>query len=297
MPVQVWSAAACLGHAPGSGFPEQPARLEAVLAALRTRGTAVREAQPASRDVLELCHDPAYIDRLAAMSAAGQGSFDDDTPVDAATWPAALAAVGASLAALEQALAGDAHTFAAVRPPGHHALPAMAMGFCYLNQIALLAAEARRRDVGPRLIIDWDVHHGNGTQAMVADDPHTRFVSMHQAPWWPGSGGVDERGCGNCFNRPMAGGLPPMTYVESLWDGIRDATVDTRPELILISAGYDGMRGDPLGGFTLEPEHYALWVQRLRETFPDVPIVALLEGGYAPARVADGVLATLTALH
>ncbi len=231
------------------------------------------------------------------MSAAGGGAFDADTPVDDGTWSAALAAVGASLAALDGALTGQGHAFAAIRPPGHHALPAMAMGFCYLNQVALLAAEARQRGVGPVLIVDWDVHHGNGTQAMVSEDPHTRFVSMHQAPWWPGSGTAAERGCGNCFNRPMPGGLPPMEYVETLWEGIGAATATAPPELILISAGYDAMQGDPLGGFTLEPEHYGLWLQRLRERFPDAPIVALLEGGYAPARVAEGVVATLAALH
>jgi acetoin utilization deacetylase AcuC-like enzyme len=146
------------------------------------------------------------------------------------------------------------------------------------------------------LIVDWDVHHGNGTQALVERDPSIRFVSLHQWPWYPGTGAATERGVGNVFNVPRPPGLPPEQYVADLWDAVTAATADWCPDLILVSAGYDAMRGDPLGGFTLEPGHFACWVDRLRAGWPDTPIAAMLEGGYAPGRVAEGALATVRAL-
>jgi acetoin utilization deacetylase AcuC-like enzyme len=159
-----------------------------------------------------------------------------------------------------------------------------------------VASAARDEGAERVLIVDWDVHHGNGTQAMVEHESRTHFVSMHQWPWYPGTGSAAERGIGNCFNIPMPAGLPPAAYVESLWRGVEQATIDWRPDIVLISAGYDAMRGDPLGGFTLEPEHFAIWIGRMRERFAGVPIVALMEGGYAPQRLADGVVATVNAL-
>jgi acetoin utilization deacetylase AcuC-like enzyme len=230
------------------------------------------------------------------MSAAGGGAFDADTPVSPGTWHAVLGGAGAALAALDCALTGAGHAFAAIRPPGHHALRDRAMGFCFVNNVAVLAAEARRRGCERVLIVDWDVHHGNGTQAMVERESTTRFVSMHQWPWYPGTGAAGDRGVGNCFNIPQPAGLPPSVYLEALWGGIGAATVGWSPDAILVSAGYDGMLGDPLGGFTLEPAHYAEWTRRLRETFPDVPIAMVMEGGYAPQRLAAGVLATVRAL-
>jgi acetoin utilization deacetylase AcuC-like enzyme len=170
------------------------------------------------------------------------------------------------------------------------------MGFCLLGTV--VAAARRAQALGRRrvLIVDWDVHHGNGTQALVERDPDIRFISMHQWPHWPFSGDSTERGVGNVFNLPMRAGLPPDTYVETLWTTIRQVTTDWSPEVIAISAGFDSMQGDILGGFTLEPEHYATWISRIRTTFPDLPLVAVLEGGYVPARLADGVAAVLTAM-
>jgi acetoin utilization deacetylase AcuC-like enzyme len=146
------------------------------------------------------------------------------------------------------------------------------------------------------LIIDWDVHHGNGTQALVETDPTLRYVSLHQYPWYPGTGAADERGVGNVFNVPRGPGKPPELYVGDLWAAIVAATTDWVPDLLLVSAGFDAMAGDPLGGFTLEPEHYADLTDRLRHHFPEVPIVGMLEGGYRPERLAEGVLAHLRAL-
>jgi acetoin utilization deacetylase AcuC-like enzyme len=295
--MRVFTAQACLTHNPGGGHPDQAARLVAVLAALHgAPGVVLTESPAAPIEALLRRHDRTYLDRVARMSAAGGGELGPDTTIDLNSWTATLAASGAALAALDHAVGRLGHAFAAIRPPGHHALPGRAMGFCIVNHIAVVAAAARARGAERVLIVDWDVHHGNGTQAMVEHEPRTRFVSMHQWPWYPGSGTAAERGVGNCFNIPMAAGLPPAVYVESLWRGVERATSDWQPDVVLISAGYDAMKGDPLGGFTLEPEHYAEWVRRMRERFAEAPIVALMEGGYAPERLATGVVATIGAL-
>jgi hypothetical protein len=156
---------------------------------------------------------------------------------------------------------------------------------------ALLCAMAARTGTLALLL-----PRANGAEALVERDPEIRFVSLHQWPLWPGTGAAGERGVGNIWNVPREAGLPPARYLEDLWNGIEQATEGWSPDLVLVSAGYDSMRGDPLGGFTLEPEHYGEWVTRLRGRMPEAPIVAALEGGYAPDRVALGVEATLRAL-
>ena len=203
---------------------------------------------------------------------------------------------GSVLAAVDHALAGKGHAFAAVRPPGHHALAGKGMGFCLVSNAMVAVRHGQRAGRARVLIIDWDVHHGNGTQALMESDPTVRYVSLHQHPWYPGTGMAEERGVGNVFNVPRGPRMPASLYVTDLWAAIVAATDGWQPELVLVSAGFDAMAGDPLGGFTLEPEHYADLTTRLRERFPEVPIVGLLEGGYAPARVAEGALAHLQAL-
>ncbi len=295
--MRVFTAPECADHEPGVGHPEARIRLAAVLAALRgDPAIVVSSSPPAALAPLLARHSAAYLATIETTSAAGGGVFDEDTSASAATWGAVLGASGAALAALDCAISDRGHAFAAIRPPGHHALRDRAMGFCFVNHAAVLAAEAHRRGAGRVLIVDWDVHHGNGTQALIETEPTTRFISMHQSPWWPGSGAASERGAGNVFNIPQAAGLAPTVYLEALWDGIAAATDDWLPEIVLVSAGYDGMSGDPLGGFTLEPEHYAEWTRRLRERFPRAPIAMVMEGGYAPERLAAGVLATVRAL-
>lgn len=294
--MRVVTSDTCLAHDPGAGHPEQPARLRVVLTAVEAAGYPPVGSAPAPPSLLVPLHEASYLETLERMSARGHGDYGADTPVGPSTWSAALAATGACHAALEYALAGHGHAFAAIRPPGHHALHDQAMGFCYLNHVVLLAQAAKARGVGRVLILDWDVHHGNGTQALVEHDATIRFVSMHQWPWYPGTGAASERGVGNCFNVPMPAHRPPLDYLEALWAGVVSATADWTPDLVLLSAGYDAMLGDPLGGFTLEPEHYVIWVMRLRERFPVVPIVGLMEGGYIPSRLASGVVATVAAL-
>ena len=208
-----------------------------------------------------------------------------------ASWAAVLGATGALHAAIDHASAGRGHAFAAVRPPGHHAMAQRAMGFCLVNNVVVGARHAQQLGRSRVLIIDWDVHHGNGTQALVEQDASIHYVSLHQHPWYPGTGLAHEWGVGNVFNVPRGPGMAPQLYVDDLWGAIVSATSGWRPELVLVSAGFDAMRGDPLGGFTLEPEHFAELTVRLREHLPETPIVGLLEGGYVPGRIAEGVAA------
>ncbi len=287
----------CLRHDPGSDHPETPARLVAVLQRARADARVrVIEAPPAPRDVLLAVHPDSYLRGLEAMAHRGGGVLFLDTILNGASWAAVLGAAGAVLAALEHARDGRGNAFAAVRPPGHHALAARGMGFCLVNNVVVAARHAQRAGWERVLIVDWDVHHGNGTQALVEADGTIRYVSLHQHPWYPGTGMADERGVGNIFNVPRGPGQPPALYVTDLWAAIVAATTGWTPHLVLISAGFDAMRGDPLGGFTLEPEHYADLTLRLRERLPQAPVVGLLEGGYIPARLAEGVLAHAGAL-
>ena len=274
-----------------------PSRLRVLLERARADDAVeVREARAGGLDRLLVVHHQPYLAGLEAMSARGGGALSLDTFLNDASWAAVLGATGAVLAAVDHAHAGRGHAFAAVRPPGHHALADRGMGFCLTNNVVVAARHAQRAGRDRVLVIDWDVHHGNGTQALVEHDASVRYVSLHQHPWYPGTGMADERGVGNIFNVPRGPGAPPERYVEDLWAAIVAATEGWRPDLGLVSAGFDAMLGDPLGGFTLEPAHYADLTHRLRERLPAMPIVGMLEGGYIPARLAEGVLAHVRGL-
>ncbi len=297
MPVPVFTHPDCIRHDPGPDHPETPARLAVTLATLaRDPRAQIRQAEPGSRDDLLLVHPEGHLRRLEEMSRGGGGVLSLDTVMNESSWSAVRAATGALAAAVDHALAGAGHAFAAVRPPGHHALAGRAMGFCLVNNVMVGARRAQRAGRERVLIVDWDVHHGNGTQALMEQDPTLRYVSLHQHPWYPGTGMAEERGVGNVFNVPRGPGAPAERYVEDLWAAIVSATERWSPDLVLLSAGYDAMRGDPLGGFTLEPYHYATLTRRLRERLPAAPIVGVLEGGYVPERVALGVAETVGAL-
>jgi len=298
MPVAVFTHPSCLAHDPGADHPETPARLKAILERVRgERWIELREARAADRGPLLAVHPHSYLSSLEAMSARGGGVLFLDTILNRDSWSAVLGASGAVLAAVDHVMSGSGHAFAAVRPPGHHALVARGMGFCLVNNVVVASRHAQRAGRKQVLIIDWDVHHGNGTQALVETDGTIRYVSLHQHPWYPGTGAASERGVGNIFNVPRGPGKSPELYVGDLWAAVVAATTNWTPELVLVSAGFDAMAGDPLGGFTLEPNHYTDLTQRLRERLPMVPIAGLLEGGYVPARLAEGVVAHLRGLQ
>lgn len=293
--VRVFSHPSALAHSAGPAHPESPARLHAVLAALLAAGYPVTEPAPAGLEAVLRVHPQSYLDRLARVSIRGGGMLDEDTILNAASWDAALGSAGGALAAVDSALGGTP-AFAAGRPPGHHALASRAMGFCLLANVVIAARHAQARGVERVLIVDWDVHHGNGTQDLVEHDPSIRFVSLHEWPAYPGTGRREDRGVANLFNRPMPAGRPRAEYREALWDAVLEATDGWIPALVLISAGFDGLRGDPLGGFTLEPEDFGEWTRRLRTRFAGVPVASVLEGGYDPPRLAEAVLHHLAAL-
>jgi acetoin utilization deacetylase AcuC-like enzyme len=297
VPVPVFTHPDSLRHDPGPGHPEAPDRLRAILRVIADEPAAVQAESPAvSDDLLAAVHAAGYLARLREIASRGGGRLDDDTCMNAPSWRAAQRSAGGAVAAVEHALAGRGCAFSAGRPPGHHALHDQAMGFCLLGNAVIATRAAQRLGTRRTLIVDWDVHHGNGTQALVEHDPSVRFVSLHQWPWWPGTGAASERGVGNIFNVPRPPGLAPERYVEDLWAAVRDATTGWQPDLIVVSAGFDAMRGDPLGGFTLEPEHYAELTARLRTLAPGAALVGVLEGGYIPDRLALGVAAFIRAM-
>jgi acetoin utilization deacetylase AcuC-like enzyme len=294
----VWSAA-CRHHYGGAGHPERPQRFEAVLEALRRpelqAHVAWVEAADASRDAIERVHPPEFVDMLEALAERGGGALDGDTFLGPRSWESVLASAGVALGAVERGMK-EGRAFGITRPPGHHALAARAMGFCFLNNVVLAARHAQALGCARVLIVDWDVHHGNGTQALVEHDRSIRFVSMHQYPWYPGTGAADERGVGNVFNVPRPGGLPRATYVRDFLAGVDAALEDWTPDILLISAGFDSLAGDPLGEFTLEPDDITQWTEALRQRLGTRPVVGVLEGGYRLDLLAAGVVAHVRAL-
>ncbi|MBE0594242.1 MAG: histone deacetylase [Gemmatimonadales bacterium] len=288
-----------LAHDPGPGHPESPARIAILLERLRAfKPAAVMdwvEAEAVPEFAILRVHPRSHVERLRAVSAAGGGRLDADTAMSAGSFDAAVHAAGAALGAVSRALADGSSAFVPVRPPGHHATADTPMGFCLLNNVVIAARSAiDAHGLGRVLIVDWDVHHGNGTQALVERDNRIRYVSLHQWPLYPGTGLEHERGVGNVFNVPRPPGLPRERYVADLLSAVDRATDGWAPELILVSAGFDALAGDPLAGFTLEPADYVTWIGAWRAL--GAPIVSVLEGGYVPHRLADAALAHVLAL-
>jgi acetoin utilization deacetylase AcuC-like enzyme len=214
--------------------------------------------------------------------------------MSAGSFDAAMHAAGAAIEAARLSVGGTP-AFAAVRPPGHHATATRAMGFCLINNVAVAAYEALEGMGLERvLIVDCDVHHGNGTQSIVEADARIRYVSMHQWPLYPGTGSAGEMGVGNVFNVPLPGGLSRGRYVEALTEAVARATDSWSPDLVLVSAGFDAMAGDPLAAFTLEPEDYGSWLVTWSQM--GAPMAMVLEGGYVPNRIADAALESVGAL-
>ena len=260
------------------------------------------EGRHATVEELSLAHDPGYIALVRETALSGGGRFDNDTVVSEGSWDAACAGAGCTLDAVDLAFSENVRSFCAVRPPGHHALHDRAMGFCLFGNVSVAAHYARTAHHAERvLIVDWDVHHGNGTQALVEDDPGIHFVSMHQWPWYPGTGAADDRGPHrSVWNVPMPAARPRAEYVSALQRGIDAATTGWTPDLVIISAGFDSLAGDPLGGFTLEVDDL-VWLTRFlvdrAESWCGGRLVSALEGGYAPDRLGVAAVAHLGALR
>ena len=296
----VYTHEACLLHDAGHGHPERPARLEAAVRGARRWGGAIdlRNAPRATEDDLALVHDPAYIDAIAQICADGGGSLDQDTSVVEDSWEAALRAAGAGIAAAAAIQEGDSRiAFLAVRPPGHHAHTARALGFCLFNNIAVLAERLTRQ--GARVaIVDWDVHHGDGTQDTFNNRGDVLYVSLHEFPFYPGSGWVDEVGIGEGTGHTVNIALPPGTRGDAFDAAFTRIVVpvlsEFAPDWILVSAGYDAHRSDPLADLELEADDYGRMSGHLSRF--DLPVVVFLEGGYHLEAIEASVAATLAGL-
>src|SRR5689334_13158771 len=269
MTTLLYTHPACLQHDPGPHHPESPERLRAVLGALddpEFSGLERRQAPEAGVDDLLRVHTRRHVERtLAAVPKSGYAGIDADTILSPASGRAALRAAGAVAAAVDAVIAGEAdNAFCAVRPPGHHAEPERAMGFCLFNNVAIGALRAREVHGLDRVaVIDFDVHHGNGTQAAFASDQHLFYASTHQSPLYPGTGAAAERGIGNIVNVP----LRPMAGADQFRLGVAERILPAldafQPELVLISAGFDGHKNDPLAQLMLDEEDYAWVTERL----------------------------------
>ena len=290
-------------HDTGPGHPERAARLEAVeaglvLADLGTDLVALARRE-ATRTELERVHPAEHLDHLEAICARG-GHFDADTPASEGSWTAALTAAGAGIAAVDALAGRDAHgAFLAIRPPGHHARPSQAMGFCLLNNVAVVAAELRAR--GERVaIVDIDAHHGNGTQEIFYGDSDVLYVSFHEWPMYPGTGRHDEigsgAGTGTTCNVPLPAGATGDVYLRGMDEVVAPLLADFAPTWLLISAGFDAHRDDPITGLGLSAADYAALTSRLVDLVPRGRVVTFLEGGYSLQGLRDSVAACIPVL-
>lgn len=307
MSVALFTHPACLAHDTGPGHPEQPDRLRVVLRALETPEFSglLREAAPlATREQLIRVHRPDYVDAILGIRPEGEElvAIDADTVMSAGSAEAALGAAGAAIAAVDAVQEGWASAgFAAVRPPGHHAEPACAMGFCFFNNAAVAALHARARWGLRRVAIaDFDVHHGNGTQAMFSADPDLFYGSSHQQPCYPGTGHRHERGvAGNVVNAPLPPGAEGDLFRQAWAETILPALDAFAPELLILSAGFDAHRLDPLAALRVETADFA-WLTAelamLAGRHCGGRLVSVLEGGYDLPALAASVAAHLREL-
>ena len=302
--MHVYTHAACLAHDTGPDHAERPARLRTVLHALEAAHPDLdwQQAPAATRGQLLRVHDPRLLEAVLETQPTALHPLDPDTVLSPHSAEAALRAAGAGVAAVDAVLSGRTRrAFCAVRPPGHHATASAAMGFCLFNNIAVAARQAIDRHGLERVaIVDFDVHHGNGTQAIFERDPRVCFASAHQWPLYPESGARNETGCGNIFNAPLPKGTDGTGFRAAWREELLPAVEAFRPQLVLISAGFDGHRLDPLAGWLLEAADYA-WLTgelvALAERHADGRIVSLLEGGYDLTALAECCVAHVDTLR
>ena len=292
-----------LAHDTGA-HPENAGRLRAIEARLDDAGWPALErvdAPTATREQLERVHDPAHIDRIERSCLDGGGMIDMDTVASPGSWDAALHAAGGASWAAQHLLAGDATAaFCALRPPGHHAERDRAMGFCLFNNIAVAAADAIAEHGAERvLVLDWDVHHGNGTEAIFAASRDVVYVSIHQSPLYPGTGDAsyvgEGEGEGHTINLPVPPGSGPDEFLSLVQRVVAPVAREFEPGLIAISAGYDAHRADPLAECLLDEAAYRDMAASMRVVAAEVeaPVLVCLEGGYDPDALAASVLATM----
>lgn len=290
-----------LQHDTGYGHPEKPARLTAIVEALKQvpwqeqldwqLPTPLNE-----RDVLTFIrqiHTSEHIERVKRIAEAGGGCLDGDTPVSAASYQVALLAVSAWLDGVDRVLSSHNPAFVLARPPGHHATRDMGMGFCLFSNAAIAANYALQQPgIAKVAILDWDVHHGNGTQAIIEDEPRIIYCSLHQYPCYPGTGKQSDRGKhNNVLNIPMDVGSTINNYQSVFEQEVIPFLADFQPDLLIVSAGYDANRDDPLAGISLQPSDYGLLTKYVSEITKN--LLFGLEGGYHLEALAQSVVATL----
>ena len=286
-------------HDTGRWHPERPARLGAAVRGVHASGLRVRtvDPPPVPNELLARCHDPTYIAKIQDFCAAGGGALDPDTHVVAASWEAALRAAGSGVMAIDALMnAPDLTAFLAVRPPGHHALHAQAMGFCLFNNVAV--ATRKLLDGGARVaIVDWDVHHGNGTEDSFRAKADVLYVSLHQHPFYPGTGWLAGTGSGltgeTTLNVPLPARTAGDVYRRAFEDLVIPVVEQFGPDWVLVSAGYDAHAADPLAEMRLLPSDYSAMAASLVTVVPTNRVVYFLEGGYDLEAIEASVAATL----
>jgi acetoin utilization deacetylase AcuC-like enzyme len=303
--MRVYTHPACLAHDTGPTHAERPGRLEAVIAALRDAfpaGIDWQQAPRASREQLLRVHVPALLRSVLETLPEQRVMLDPDTVLSPGSAEAALRAAGAAIAAVDAVLSGEiARAFCAVRPPGHHATMDTAMGFCLFNSIAVAARHAIDAHGLERVAIaDFDVHHGNGTQVIFEHDARVLFLSSHQVPLYPDTGFAEERGVGNVVNAPLPPGAGSEAFRLAWQDRLLPVLDAFRPQLLLVSAGFDAHRRDPLAQLELEADDYAWLTEQLVSValrHADGRVVSLLEGGYDLDALRECSVAHVAALH
>ena len=294
------------GHDPGPGHPESPARLMAIESALESSAQIIHEAPtPAERRHVEHVHSARHIDAIDTFDQRG-GIIDGDTVLSSGSVQAAWLAAGACIQAVDGVMDGRADSaIALVRPPGHHAEPDRAMGFCFFSNVAIAAEYAQRERGCERvLIVDWDVHHGNGTQAAFYPRDDVYFFSVHQSPLYPGTGQAVERGAGAgvgyTLNVPLPAGLSDPTYHALFRDGLTEVAARFKPDLVLVSAGFDAHRSDPLAQMNVTTDGFAAIcgiTNQIAREYADGRIVMALEGGYHLEALGRSVRACVDVLN